>query len=297
MPARAQTVEEFYRGKTIQFMVGYPPSGAFDAYTRVAARFIGKHIPGNPTVIVNNMPGASSLQFVRYLQSVAPKDGSQFGMFNRGLMPKSVLEPKETGVDFTKFTWIGSMNSELAICYMWGAKGIKTVKDKHNLGTIDVRTVLEKSSNVGALKIAQKMAPQEMWNTYTALGYGQKPQIQFPGAVPGRLRPWKTWRPVEQATMSYGYGLSASLLQMARAYTPLARDGDVIPLTMLKRADEEAPVAGLRVTEGRAHEAMVAAEKRVLEAFPAADIIIHPDPHGRAEAHGGTFGETEHGTR
>ena len=110
--AYAQTPEEFYRGKTVQFMVGYPPSGGFDAYTRVAARFIGKHIPGNPTVIVNNMPGASSLQFVRYLHSVAPKDGTQFGMFNRGLMPKSVLEPKEVGVDFTKFTWIGSMNSD-----------------------------------------------------------------------------------------------------------------------------------------------------------------------------------------
>jgi tripartite-type tricarboxylate transporter receptor subunit TctC len=127
--AHAQTPEEFYRGKTVQFMVGYPPSGAFDAYTRVAARFIGKHIPGNPTVIVNNMPGASSLQFVRYLQSVAPKDGSQFGMFNRGLMPKSVLEPKAVGVDFTKFTWIGSMNSEIAFCYTWGAKGIKTLED------------------------------------------------------------------------------------------------------------------------------------------------------------------------
>lgn len=127
--AYAQTPEEFYRGKTVQFMVGYPPSGAFDAYTRVAARFIGKHIPGNPTVIVNNMPGASSLQFVRYLQSVAPKDGSQFGMFNRGLMPKSVLEPKSVGVDFTKFTWIGSMNSEIAFCYTWGAKGIKTLED------------------------------------------------------------------------------------------------------------------------------------------------------------------------
>lgn len=127
--AYAQTPEEFYRGKTVQFLVGYPPSGAFDAYTRVAARFIGKHIPGNPTVIVNNMPGASSLQFVRYLQSVAPKDGSQFGMFNRGLMPKSVLEPKAVGVDFTKFTWIGSMNSEIAICYTWAQKGIKNLQD------------------------------------------------------------------------------------------------------------------------------------------------------------------------
>ncbi len=128
-PAQAQTSAEFYAGKTVQFMVGYPPSGAFDAYTRVAARFIGKHILGNPTVIVQNMPGASSLQFVRYLQDQAPKDGTQFGMFNRGLMPKSVLEPKETGVDFTKFAWIGSMNSELAICYMWAASGIASIND------------------------------------------------------------------------------------------------------------------------------------------------------------------------
>ena len=127
-PAMSQSPADFYRGKTVQFMVGYPPSGGFDAYTRAAARYMGKHIPGNPNVIVTNMPGASSLQFVRYLQSQAPKDGTQFGMFNRGLMPKSVLDPQETGVDFTKFTWIGSMNSELAVCYIWGAKNITTIE-------------------------------------------------------------------------------------------------------------------------------------------------------------------------
>ncbi len=143
--AYAQAPEEFYSGKTVQFMVGYPPSGGFDAYTRVAARFIGKHIPGNSTVIVNNMPGASSLQFVRYLQSVAPKDGTQFGMFNRGLMPKSVLEPKEVGADFTKFTWIGSMNSEHSFCFTWGAKGINIIKD---LGTKPI-TLGETSKNSG----------------------------------------------------------------------------------------------------------------------------------------------------
>jgi tripartite-type tricarboxylate transporter receptor subunit TctC len=126
----AQPAAEFYAGKTVQFMVGYPPSGGFDAYTRVAARFMGKHIPGNPNVIVVNMPGASSLTFVRYLQVRAPKDGTQFGMFNRGLMPKSVLDPKEVGgIDFTKFTWIGSMNSEMAVCYTWGAKGIRNMDD------------------------------------------------------------------------------------------------------------------------------------------------------------------------
>ena len=119
-----------------------------------------------------------------------------------------------------------------------------TIRDTHDYGTLTVEGVIQKSSNVGALKIAQKLSPKEMWDTFTALGYGQKPQIQFPGAVTGRLRPWKTWRPVEQATMSYGYGLSASLFQMAHSYTAFAHDGRIIPLTMLKSTE---PAVGIRV--------------------------------------------------
>ncbi len=119
-----------------------------------------------------------------------------------------------------------------------------TINDTHNYGVLTVEGVIQKSSNVGALKIAQRMSPHEMWDTYTALGYGQKPHIQFPGAVPGRLRPWKNWRPVEQATMSYGYGLSASLFQMVQSYTAFAQDGEVIPVTMLK---SEKTAAGTRV--------------------------------------------------
>ena len=119
-----------------------------------------------------------------------------------------------------------------------------TISDTHNYGTLTVEGVIQKSSNVGALKIAQKMSPHEMWDTYTALGYGQKPQIQFPGAVTGRLRPWKTWRPVEQATMAYGYGLSASLFQMAHSYTSFAHDGQIIPVTMLKSSE---PAVGVKV--------------------------------------------------
>lgn len=119
-----------------------------------------------------------------------------------------------------------------------------TISDTHNYGTLTVEGVIQKSSNVGALKIAQKMSPQEMWETYMALGYGQKPQIQFPGAVTGRVRPWKTWRPVEQATMSYGYGLSASLFQMTHSYTAFAHDGQIIPVTMLKSSE---PAVGVQV--------------------------------------------------
>jgi cell division protein FtsI (penicillin-binding protein 3) len=119
-----------------------------------------------------------------------------------------------------------------------------TINDTHNYGTLTVEGVIQKSSNVGALKIAQRMSPREMWDTFVSLGYGQKPQIEFPGAAAGRLRPWKSWKPVEQATMSYGYGLSASLFQMAHSYTAFAHDGEVLPATMIKRNE---PVHGVKV--------------------------------------------------
>ncbi|HEY2254701.1 MAG TPA: penicillin-binding protein 2 [Variovorax sp.] len=112
-----------------------------------------------------------------------------------------------------------------------------TIHDDENFGVLTTETVIQKSSNVGATKISQRMTPKEMWDSYTSLGFGQKPQTQFPGAVTGRLRPWKSWRPIEQATMSYGYGLSASLFQIAHAYTAFANNGVVIPITMLKTTE------------------------------------------------------------
>jgi cell division protein FtsI (penicillin-binding protein 3) len=128
-----------------------------------------------------------------------------------------------------------------------------TISDTHNHGMLTVEGVVQKSSNIGALKISQRMTPREMWSVYTALGYGQKPQIEFPGAVTGRLRPWKSWQPVEQATMSYGYGLSASLFQMAHSYTAFAHDGAIIPLTILK---SEEPAVGVKVFSARTAQAV-----------------------------------------
>lgn len=115
-----------------------------------------------------------------------------------------------------------------------------TISDTRNYGLLTVAGVIQKSSNVGMVKMAQQMTAEEMWQTYSAVGFGQKPQISFPGAASGRLRPYKSWRPVEQATMSYGYGMSASLLQMTRSFTVFANEGRVIPATMLKR--DEPPV-------------------------------------------------------
>ena len=123
--------------------------------------------------------------------------------------------------------------------------GPLVVKDAHPYQSLTVEQVIQKSSNVGAARLAMQMPARELWELFSTIGYGQKPQIDFPGAVTGRLKPYKTWKPVEQATMAYGYGLSASLLQMARAYTCLARPGgDVIPVTLLKR---DTPVSGVKV--------------------------------------------------
>jgi cell division protein FtsI (penicillin-binding protein 3) len=109
-----------------------------------------------------------------------------------------------------------------------------TITDAHPHGPLTVEQVIQKSSNVGAVKLAMQMQPREMWEMFTAVGLGQKPPLPFPGLAAGRLRPFKSWRPVEQATMSYGYGLSTSLFQVARAYTVFARDGQLMPVSLLK---------------------------------------------------------------
>lgn len=111
----------------------------------------------------------------------------------------------------------------------------RKISDTRDFGLLTVSQVIAKSSNVGTVKIAMQIPAQTLWETYSRLGFGQAPQVGFPGAVAGRLRPAKTWGPVEQATISYGYGLSTSLMQIAQAYTVFARNGDVIPLTLMKQ--------------------------------------------------------------
>ncbi|QOL49966.1 peptidoglycan D,D-transpeptidase FtsI family protein [Massilia litorea] len=116
----------------------------------------------------------------------------------------------------------------------------KTIRDTHNYGVRTVGGIIQKSSNIGVVKISQLIPPQEMWEMYTKLGYGQAPRFGFPGPTAGRVRPWKSWKPIEYANMAFGHGLSVSLLQMARSYMIFARNGDIIPLSFVKM--DERPV-------------------------------------------------------
>lgn len=191
--AHADAVADFYKGKTFQFVVGYPPSGGYNAYARLLVEFYGKHIPGNPTVVLQNMPGASSLKSVQYMSSVAPRDGSTVGMFNRGLMPQSMMKPQEVNVDFTKLTWIGSMANDVAICTIWGAKGIKTFSDLRKSHIV----VGDTSKNSGGYiyaSILHSLAPD---NTRTILGYGSSGDVWLAmekGEVDANCNVWSSMK-------------------------------------------------------------------------------------------------------
>jgi cell division protein FtsI (penicillin-binding protein 3) len=119
-----------------------------------------------------------------------------------------------------------------------------TIRDSHPHGALTVEQVIQVSSNVGTTKLAMQMPASEMWQTFSQAGFGQKPQVEFPGVVSGRLRPYKSWRPIEQATVSYGYGMSASLFQMVRSYTVFSHGGQIIPATLLKTST---PAVGVQV--------------------------------------------------
>lgn len=123
LPARAQ---DFYKGKTFTIVVGFSPAGGFDSYARVLARYFGKYIPGHPTVIVQNMPGAGSLTSVRYLDFTAPKDGTVMTIFNPGLVTQSIVQPDRVGLDFRKFSWVGVVTPDFRVCYGYGDHGIKS---------------------------------------------------------------------------------------------------------------------------------------------------------------------------
>ena len=114
------------------------------------------------------------------------------------------------------------------------AIGGYTIRDVHPAASMSVAQIVQKSSNVGAAKLALAMPRESMWDLFRRAGFGTAPTLGFPGAAAGKLHPYKTWKPVEQATMAYGHGISLSLVQLARAYTMFARDGELVPLSLVK---------------------------------------------------------------
>ena len=115
--ANAQSDTDFYKGRTVTLVVGFAPGGSYDAYARLLGRHIGRHIPGQPNVIVQNMPGAGSLTAVRNLDANAPKDGTVIAAFNAGLITDSLTDPEKFNFKFSDLAWIGSSTQDFSVCY------------------------------------------------------------------------------------------------------------------------------------------------------------------------------------
>ena len=135
--------------------------------------------------------------------------------------------------------------------------GKRTIHDAHPQGMLTVAEVIQKSSNVGAAKLALALPAETLWKLFSEVGFGAPPESGFPGEVSGRLRAHKSWRPIEQATMSYGHGISVSLLQLARAYTIFATDGMLQPVTLIKRTAPPQPTRVVSAETARAVRAML----------------------------------------
>ena len=164
-------------------------------------------------------------------------------VFTDTFEPGSVMKPFIAGLALER----GKFKAETSIDTSPGRMtiGTATISDAHRHGVLTVAQIIQKSSNIGTVKMAQQFSPDEMWRLFDQLGFGAPLNLGFPGEAGGRLRPAKSWRPIEQATMSYGHGISVSLIQMARAYLAFARDGDLLPLSLVKV--DAPPAAGKQI--------------------------------------------------
>jgi tripartite-type tricarboxylate transporter receptor subunit TctC len=127
--AQAQSPAEFYKGKTVEVYIGYSAGGGYDVYARVLARYMGKHIPGNPSLVPKNMEGAGSLRLANWIYNAAPKDGTAFGIIARGAAFDPLFGNKAAQFDANKYNWIGSMNNEVSVCVAWKGTGVTKFED------------------------------------------------------------------------------------------------------------------------------------------------------------------------
>ena len=165
------------------------------------------------------------------------------------LKPFTIAVALETG-NVTPSTRVATAPGRLTLAH-------HIIRDVHPAGAMSVAQIIQKSSNVGSAKLALALPGEKMWDLYRRVGFGEAPQLGFPGAAAGKLRDYRGWRPIEQATMAYGHGISVSLIQLARAYTVFARDGELVPLTLVKTQVEATGEKVLSAETARAVRAML----------------------------------------
>jgi cell division protein FtsI (penicillin-binding protein 3) len=214
----------------------------FLAYNAVKNAVEQHHAKAGGAVVLDTQTG-EILALANY-PSYNPNDRKYLtGEQLRNRVLTDTFEPGSTMKPFTVSLALEKRQVQPNTQMVIGAKyliGPKPITDTHPYGVLTVAQIIQKSSNIGTAKLAMNTSPQEMWELYTAAGFGEAPKIGFPGAVSGTLHPYKKWVPSDQARIAFGYGISASLFQLARAYTIFARDGELVPLTIERSPEVKA---------------------------------------------------------
>lgn len=128
-PIKAQSAEEFFKGKTLRMLIGYGPGTGDDLYARTLGRHLDRHIPGKPQIVPQNMPGAGGMTMLNHLYNAAPRDGTAIGLVRRNLLAEPLFGTDQAKFEADKFTWLGSMSQETALCSTWHTSGVKTLDD------------------------------------------------------------------------------------------------------------------------------------------------------------------------
>ena len=165
-PANAK---EFYQDRTLNLVVGYAVGGGYDTNARLLARHLGRHIPGNPSVVVVNMPGAGSLKSIDYIERSAPKDGTSLNLFDFTQITNSLITPDKVKIDFRRFKWVGSIAQDLAVCYTWHTVNAKTLTEVRALAKVHMGRTNPGSSSDIQQKIFRKLFDV---NVHSVAGYG-----------------------------------------------------------------------------------------------------------------------------
>jgi len=243
--AAAVRADDFYQGKTISMVVGYSAGGGYDINARLVSRHIGRHIPGSPTVVVVNMPGAGSLRSVEHIERHAPKDGTVINMFDYTQITNSLLTPDKVPIDFRKFQWIGSVAQDLAVCYVWHTIKAKTIADLQRLPEIHMGR-----TNAGTSSDTQQRILRKLFNVnvHSVAGYAGSAEAFIAverGELEGGCMTWASlpphWiaenkiTPVARVTSGTAPDLSADVPSMSDL---LADDHDRKVLRTLSAAGE-----------------------------------------------------------
>jgi tripartite-type tricarboxylate transporter receptor subunit TctC len=287
-PAWAQPPEEFYRGKTVDLYIAYSAGGGYDLYARMVARYLGRHIPGNPQVVPKNMEGAGGLRLANWLYQAAPRDGTVIGATSRNIAFEPLIGNKGAQYDSRQFTWLGSANDEVSTCVSWSASGVATIDD-----------AMKKELVIGAIGTADDtyQYPRLLNNTIGTKfrivpGYPGNNDISIAlerGEVSGRCG-W-SWSSVKSTRMAWVQEKKVNIL----VQVSLSKHPDLpnVPLIMdLAKDDEQRQMFRLifaRQVMGRPFQSTPGVPADRLHALQRAFMDTMKDPAFLAEAEKAKF--------